>query len=400
MSPIAPARRTARADVVSSGCAWQVELTGGGGSLTDAYASYWETTMTSVPGAEMTFQGSFPTARYMSFGLDDPNGEPPPAPSQIYDAQLTPDSGENRFQVGQTGAGTYTLHVVAGTAPATPAANTIYTGTTDGGAFRLIYRIYDSNVPGDPTGGVGLPTDTTSLNGVVQSTGTACYSPTPSSSSNALAKLSPDALAAPSPVSAKRSTQAVSANVLPGHLARPYFVSPDTALSSSTNRNLDAGYLGATIYPNVNDVVVIRIKAPTFPDTDTGQPPWQAGRQVRYWSMCTYLTPSNTIGSCVDDANAVTSGGYATFVIATAANQPTNATAANGVNYLPIPGVWDNTVVYRQLVASPSFTQSIAAIKHPLLPFLTMWGYTPTAAYCTVTTFEAVGATGCLAGGS
>ena len=382
---IRPALRASTA--TGAPCAWQLQYTNGQETGTDTNASYWATTMVSDPGVQLTFQGAYPTARYMAYAMyDGPDDLAISGLSHLHDSLLAPASGVNRFQTGKTGAGTYALTVVAGAAPRRPPANTIYTGTTDGDTVSIIYRVYDTNVAGDPTGGAGLPSETSSVNGGnVQSYG-GCYSGADSSSAPEF----------PSPSRLLRS------DALSGEPSVPEWgVPPSNTQAAASFRDPDNAYLGAYLYPNTNEVVVFRMKTPSFPDTDTGQPPWQQGKQVRYWSICEQYDVFDVVAGCLDDANTVTSGGYATFVISTAANRPTNAIPQDGINWLelqpadvaPDPPY---VVVYRQLLASSLYFQSISHVFLRGLPELTMGAYYPTSAYCTVTTFEQSGPTACL----
>lgn len=390
-------------DPPTQGCAWPLAYLYGpaaAGLGLDTDASYWVATLSNKPGATWTFSGSFPTARYMSFAMyDGPSSLYIPG-GHIYDAQLVPASGVNPFQVNETGAGTYTLTVVAGTAPASPAPNTIYTGTTAAEPVTIAYRIYDSGVPGDPTGGAGLPSETASVNGVPTASYGGCASTAGVSAAVAhTASVTAHRLRRADGLTSSRApAHRLHADAVPGKPAVPLWAAtPNTSATNASFRNPDTAYIGAALYPNTNEVVVVKLKTPTFPDTDLGQPPWEAGQQVRYWSICDQ--DGYGTDECVDDAGAVTSGGYATFVISSPANRPTNATAANGVNWMALGTGGTNTLVYRQLLASPSYAQSIAGVKLFALPLLRMRAYFPRSRYCTVTEYEQVGPTVCLSAG-
>ncbi len=188
-------------------------------------------------------------------------------------------------------------------------------------------------------------------------------------------------------------------DVIPGEPGFPLWVASNNVFDNVNNfTNPDNAYLSADLYPAADELAVIRIRVPSFPDTDAGQSVSTTGRQVRYWSICEYYS-TNVLSACIHDADAVTVNGDATFVISS--TQPAGATAAAGINWLPLgsgpgnglPALDD--VVYRQMLASPSFTQSIAAVRSPLA-ILTMLSYYPAAAYCTVAVFQQEGATGCL----
>jgi hypothetical protein len=96
--------------------------------------------------------------------------------------QIQPDPGSSNPYTGPAGAGSaqqYTVSVVFGSKPATPAPDTIYTEvdpqSDPTAVFSLTYRIY---VPADPesiTGTAGLPSITwQASDGTVIDPGSAC----------------------------------------------------------------------------------------------------------------------------------------------------------------------------------------------------------------------------------
>ena len=167
---------------------------------------------------------------------------------------------------------------------------------------------------------------------------------------------------------------------------------------------------GGNLYPNPDNVyvativgyqpgrvVVVRGRAPTFPDTRAGQPV-TGDEQVRYWSLCTneYRKP-NPVSSCLhDDEVPVDDNGDYTFVVSTPGDRPSNATEANGVAWLD----WGSTdvnglLLLRNMLASPSFPESATNLKPGSLASSTMGKYAPKAVYCDKATFEQGGASAC-----
>ena len=79
----------------------------------DTTARYWMMPFDS-PWVRMTINGTYPSARYMSFVTYD--GEVPVSVADsIYDSKITPDPGSsNPFVPHGGGGGTYTVTVIRG----------------------------------------------------------------------------------------------------------------------------------------------------------------------------------------------------------------------------------------------------------------------------------------------
>jgi hypothetical protein len=371
------------AATATGGCSWQTQYGMGGSDLgaPDTDAAYWTTTYLQFPGRGLVISGAFPRARYMSFTLYS-NSSLVPGGS-LFDAELSPSSGTNPFQANTTGPGDYTVTVVAGAAPADRAPNTLYTGTTALAEFELLYRVYDPLDP--PTGGVPLPQISDTIGGQVTTVHGPCVGST-----------STTPLAGPGALNVTGGTSTLDA--------------PRNALSASTSPtwavaswasgfgNPDNAYLQAAINPGGGQLVVLQARMPAFPNTNAGQPSWQSGQQVRYWSICENDGPLMSVVGCVPDFDAVESNGIATFVISSTINRPANATAADGVNWIPWGAFPSGLVMYRQMLAAAAFQQSIADARDAPSLASAMGAYLPTIAYCSKATFAATGAAGCLAG--
>src|SRR5438874_9772025 len=132
-----------------TGCAWPFRLdpTVANTLYPDSAANYWITELPAVPGETLTIKARYPYGRYMSFTSYTPylfsiDG--------IHDADIAPDPGSvNPYLPGADRYASprdYTVTVVFGTRPATPAPNTLYTTSTDGSrtgsSFLLPYRVY------------------------------------------------------------------------------------------------------------------------------------------------------------------------------------------------------------------------------------------------------------------
>ncbi len=383
---LASARSAAKATshATTAPCEWSVELNGLSGLGLDTQADYYVAEITPAAGETQVFTAPYPSARYFSYTLYTfvkilQFGETIPG-AHLYDAEIAPSSGVNRYLTGETGSGSYHVTVVDGTAPPKPAANTIYTDTTSSAAtLYIMYRVYDSSVAGDPLGGAALPSETTYRNGVAISQGAPCVPPYQS------IRRSP---------ATRRSAHRVNRPL--SSTGSGLWTLPDPSTAQAQFSNPDISYLAATFPSSDGQVAVVRLKVPAFADTNAGQPAWQFGAQVRYWSVCADNGFFTFVSGCVDDAQAVQSGGYATYAFSLATQRPPNATAADGVNWIGLGSGDYHAIVYRQLLASSTFAQAIAKIPAGGSPATTMGPYLPALSFCSTATFTALGPAGCL----
>ena len=72
------------------------------------------------------------------------------------------------------------------------------------------------------------------------------------------------------------------------------------------------------------DMVVVRIKAATFVNTQGGEPPYWSTttRQVRFWSICSDEPQTTGVVRCAPDYQTPLRDGYATVVISDPSNRP------------------------------------------------------------------------------
>lgn len=352
----------------------------------DTNASYWSHAYTAAPGMELVVHGTYARARYFSFHTYQPSGVPV---DSLYDAQIRPDAGAtNPFAGGSPRARkqTYTLRVVFTPRPAKPAPNTLYAGRlavsdalpNPGGLLML--RVYTPNDPRSPQGGVPLPTVTTqTTSGVALERGTACSNDLPSSGGS--------------------GTNAVNGSSEPAGPGLGGEITWGKAFGNNAAGffgNQQNAYLTATIRRDDGDLVVIRTRAPRFPDTIHGRYP-SSRDQVRYWSFC-QNSGSTRVNACTADyQTAVDRQGYLTIVVSDPAQRPANATARNGVTWIPW-GAADpaGILIYRNMVPAAGFTHSVQAVKKGDDPKAVMGDYYPTARYCTKAGFERRGWRGCL----
>jgi hypothetical protein len=174
---------------------------------------------------------------------------------------------------------------------------------------------------------------------------------------------------------------------------------------------LSREYLAA---PYNYDLAVMRMRAPTFADTQAGVPPY-ADADMRFWSVCTDEPFSTGVTRCIPDDKAANVNGFVTFVISDPGMKPdlrimrqwgaewlawgalapgdsiydareTLLTNADGVYYY-------NTVIYRQTVSNPDFAASIANVADlsPSQAQAIMGDYYPQIGYCSLQDFETLG---------
>ncbi|MFN8038333.1 MAG: hypothetical protein U0Q07_03885 [Acidimicrobiales bacterium] len=356
----------------------------------DTAATYWVQRYSLGPGERLDLGWTKPNARYSSFityaltggALDvrtdrDLEVGPDGTATVQLSADVQPHAGGNRI------AATGTATNAAGTAidnTAGPGATAAPTTTTTASGGRadgtVIYRVYVSGDPGDPAGGP-LPTVT-----VVRADGgrqelPPCSNPGGSADAAALVDRFGPATNVPPP-------------------AQPVFIRPANG-GGNLYPNPDNVYVATIVGYQPGRVVVVRGKAPTFPDTRAGKPV-TGDEQVRYWSLCTneYRKPYPVSFCKHDDEVALDASGDYTFVVSTPGDRPANATEGNGVTWLD----WGSTdvnglLLLRNMLASPSFPESATNLKPGSLASSTMGAYAPKAVYCDKATFEQGGASAC-----
>jgi hypothetical protein len=336
----------------------------------DEAAIYWGSGYQAAPGARIRIQGRFPHSRYMSFNVYDQAQRPLDA---IADVEIKPDLGSsNPFRVGasrRAQARSYTVFIEFGPkpAPADRKPNTLYTGTGQNGTPNFngtfLYRIYIPDTGRDETGSVGLPTAT--------------YQP----SSSGPATASPCTHAAKPPVSGVNEQVAGSSELVPDPSRakdpptwRKFTNLLDTVanrfdLDSELTRELggEGGYLSNVHNAYVatdtsrqfGQVLVTRVRAPTFPDTRGGVSTMPAG-QLRYFSMCQNHTLSQRFVACrTDDQSVVGADGFITYVVSSPDERPATATAACGATWMPWGPFQSGLLILRNMLPAHDFAQAI-----------------------------------------
>ncbi|MGV9857586.1 hypothetical protein ACWDTD_02920 [Gordonia sp. NPDC003425] len=357
----------------------------------DLNARYWHVTVPLSSGQSVRVQARFPHSRYMAYALQGPGG----SGDAIHDTKLRPDSGSiNPFVVGADRNATnrsYTMRVVPGSAPTTGGApNTLYAGRASG-SLNIVYRIYDVDRNVDQrTGGVGFPAVT-----VVDASGhtvSTCDANsggvTPGASFGARPAI-PDGVGAygTNPPQWQKFintptvyTQLLRSELLGDALYDRASTATSGGESGGLGANVDNQYITTLANPRYGKVLVLRATMPTHPETSAGQTPMGSG-QVRYWSMCSEILSTTQAVACVPDHEVPLGAGRTfTLVISAPQDRPVNATAACGVAWLPMSNGLGTVLIMRNMLADPSFAQSIAhaSLNHEQA---TMGSYYPRGQY-------------------
>jgi hypothetical protein len=347
----------------------------------DTNAVYWIVGYTASPGARLRIEGTYPHARYIGFNVYDAQGRPKDA---MADAEITPDAGaSNPFLPGADRTVTerrYTLFVQFSDPPATPAPNTLYSGDSRGGTFW--YRVYIPDQGRDAKGGVPLPRVT------VEPADGQGGAPAPPGC---------DELQAPylqqvnDQLNAAPGTPILPTGGFPGRNPPNWrlFVNLgkgalDIMLDNESGEafhdpaqqftqegagyfaNRDISYVFAPTARSHGQVLVIRGRAPTFPETRSAPARMPSGKHMRYWSFCQYEPATQRVFSCLaDDRITVDEQGFYTVVVSNAAHRPQNARAACGFAWLAWGPTTQGLLIYRHLLADRDFSGAINRIPEP-----------------------------------
>ena len=388
----------------------------------DGGAVYWPAVFTApmAEGEYLEISGLYPATRYFSFNTYRSGAAPH---DHLSDQQIEPDAGAiNPFVTGRTLAGQrYTIRVLPGSAPDEPPPNTLYfgpPGTVD--AVPLIYRVYVPEVPGDPSGGAGLPDVT-----LVRADGTRLTDEALCAALDS-ARIDSDARAVQVPViplsiyQAMFGSREVRDSVLyaPGgtwnlfwsprlsvlrtsapRLARVMALGARLGLVSQSSgfyANADNAYVSTYINERFGAVVVLEGRLPRTPvrGADAAQ---GAAFDLRYWSLCTNEGLASTrYADCVHDGQVTLDAARRyTIAISKAENRPNNARSDCGVTWLDWGTEGDGAghahlgiLILRNMLPNPDFAQAIQRIAYPGDERATMAEYLPEVRYESRATFE------------
>lgn len=396
-------------------CAWAVKADKATLNIAfpDTGATYWAISYSLAPGETLQLHGRYPAARYFSFITYGAVGGDI---TTLTDRDIDPDGGStNPYRAGSATSGStpnggrYTLTVApvadvggrantlaavpptegtagssvvgaAGTpttsAPIATEAVRLGSGGADGVRGSVIYRVYVPNDPIDPKAGGGLPDVVVVAADGTESPVPTCPKPGPSEGAKAIVDAYDRPATAPP--------------------ATPIFIRPQ-GNQANLYPNPDNVYVATLTTYQPGRIVVVRGKAPTYPDTRAGDPV-SGNDQVRYWSMCTneFRKPYPVTACAADYQTALDADGWYTFVISTPDDRPADTEATKGSTWLDW-GATDVTglLLMRHMLADPGFPEAASNLAPGTLASPAMGDYAPKGAYCDKVTFEQGGAAAC-----
>ena len=358
----------------------------------DANSTYWLMPYALGPGDSIELSGTYPAARYFSVNTYGTNLD---TVDTLRDNQIAPDPGSGNPYTDASAATLPTAqqrwHAKLVNGPADHSRNEIQavaSGQSTPIGF-VIVRVYVPTDPASLSGGVPLPEVKLTLAGS-EVPAQPCAQP-----------FDPAGYTGPVADAAKaafdQGIAAAASGAFPGGAPEATFGNP--ASTAGLFPNGDNKYVGTRVSYQPGRLLVVRGKAPTFPDTRAGQSP-TAPTQLRYWSMCQndLRTPYPVVACAADFQTALDASGYYTYVLAAPADLPANlpptvTTIAWGSTDV------DKVLFLRNMTPSAAFyPDSVQASQDSGSdPAITMGPYYPHAAYCSAETFSAGGADACLA---
>jgi len=368
------------------GCNWLFESDAQTANIfyPDTSAVYWVAALPdSIPsGDQIEIAGTSPTARYFSFEVYTENGK---AESGANDAAIF-GSAATPAQAVAAGQG-YKLSVIYSTTAAS--SGTTLVADPANVSLRapahkfILYRLYL------PTSGAADFGNLPVLTYVAQDGTRTPLSATPDQASCNTILNNIDKLLAADGASSGSGSSSSSGGLA---LAEPAIKPPSMSIYRSTAgrfQNLDVRYMREKTNATLGDLLLVRGKAPAF--AGSGQTP-----QVRYWSVCSdgAHKPYPAVECLVDQDAHIGADGYYNVVIST---DTPPAGYQSQFDYLPFGADAFGQPIYRQLLAAPSFSQSIDNSSILLGPKLTMGDYYPDTAYCSSSVFSSNLAAGAAA---
>jgi len=429
----APVSRT-----IPTSCAWPIVTNAQKVNVAypDTDATYWTMPYKVEPGTRLVVNGTFPSARFMSFNTYDSTGgafSTNGVPGAIFDYQITPNQGAtNPYQksvkrlgkprgdnaTSRTASG-FKVRVqsdVPGTSPNTiPNAPA---GTAAGSIGFLLMRVYL------PKGGnfnaVKLPSISV-INAEGRRTVQPCAPKQQNSPKAALAKLDDptkaalrniiDKLELEEPTTTGGASRAGSAPTIA-------FSRATAATTNSVFPNSASAYVSALFTPDPKRVVLVRAKAPRTPalkPPGTQAAPWPTKKyQLRYFSLCNniYRKPwpvvinktkggGTDLGCRADNATELDKRGRYTYVVAQQSKKNVVTRWAN-TTFVPTSNKnkrYQEVLIFRNMLSNASFKKSAANAPQndqPAGAAQAMGDYYPRAVSCPTKYYLAEGPSACF----
>jgi hypothetical protein len=323
----------------------------------DAYAAYWVRFLSASQTTKQLgfkIQGQFAHARYESF-VAYTHTDQGTAVQALLDRDIAPDVGShNPFLPGtarDTAERSHTLWwIPEGSRPPEPAQNVLT--YRPGSASQLILRIYVPDDGQDLTGGVGLPAVT------LHELATGQARPCTRDVTLGLSDLLPWR---------ELTTFTAQSSSRPGNPPGRVHFWAEPRGSYALYQNPHNDYLVSFPAPPGlgKEVVVMRFKPPTVPQTRAGRTAFTGSEQVRYWSMCIGGVSTQT-SACVPDFEAkLDADGFVTLVVSDAPDVRRHAMEMNllswGRHKIPV-------LIYRNLATERTRPEHFPGDLQRVLP--------------------------------
>ncbi len=372
---------TSNADLVY-GCSWLFESSAQTANVAypDTNAVYWVAALPDkIPsGDQIEIAGSTPTARYSSFQIYTERGE---SESGVNDAGIVGQSATPAQAVAPGHA--YKVSIIysatASSSGTTLVANpSLLSGRAPAHKF-LVYRLYL------PTSGAADSGSLPALTYVARDGTRIPLSSTPDQPScNTIRNNIQDVVGNGSDSGSSSGGSSSSGSGGLDLLNGPAIKPPRMTIYRTTIgrfQNLDVRYMREKTNDTLGDLLLFRAKAPASTISATAP-------QVRYWSLCSdeFHAPHRAVSCLADQDAKLGADGYYNIIIAPS-TPPAGYEAE--FNYLPWGADAFGEPIYRQLLANPSFSQSIDNNALSPLPSVTMGAYFPDNTYCSSSVFSA-----------
>lgn len=384
LRPIVPGRLPILAGGGGGGtarCAWPfiVDVDDQNLAYPDPFATYWAIPLDLAADESLVLKGTYPSARFMAVTLYTASGD---TLAQLSDLDIAPDPGSaNPFAVAapppESGRSWQVSIVPSGGHASGANVLELEPGQRAG---WVLYRIYLGNPSDDRQGSAPLPTVVHERGGKVTKTLKPCTRFLPGTAVADLLKAAmPEPLLVTGP---------------------PQFVRlPDTDGLFANEAN---AYLTAYANAAPGEILVIRGKVPTEPDTELGESV-VGNFQMRYFSITSNLNekPYPTVDGIYGNQLPRDEAGFYTVVVARDPDVPWNSTEFFA---LLAWGDGDSqAVIVRNMLPASSFDAAIqdvtpSAYGEPSDAEEVMREYYPRIVACTRVLFEAAGADACFAG--
>lgn len=340
------------------------------------------------PGGKAVFHGQYPRARYFAY---HPNDMDLNNLDTLRDVELRPDPGSSNPFVNSEpadGQNSYTATLQFSPPPINPQANTSYVGqSVNGEANRFVmnllrlYHLDKGNEPG--SGGVPLPA-------------VSIYN-----SAGELTQHFPECdLFAKGPEAVTSQRRFPALPVL-DHRARAiprWSTSSNFDAPSDTLANADVQYLSTVYSSRFGELLVVRGKYLSAPDTRKGESP-ALKKQVRLYNLCNYNFWNGSAITCLLENELLRDEqGYYTLVIASSSNKPNNL-KSNSATWLDWGPYLDGQLSYRFVYRENPLVRAIAAGLNGEAIAPEQNEYVPRAVHCQRSVFEQGGWQACFDAG-